>query len=274
VKRALCIATNYAGTPSALQGCVNDAHAWSDTLTRHGIYTELLVEQDATKARILDALRAGLRASGPDDLLVVTWSGHGTRVPDRDADETDRWDEAIVPHDYPTAGMITDDDLYALFAPAITRGVRVVGIFDSCFSGTMQRLAPALLAHWDAPHPAYRKQRWLPPQDWLDEADYAELAAVPAPAERGLSRRTACTLNACRDSEVTFDAYVAGRYCGIFTHVALKALSEFGDDLAGVTYAAWMRRIRTHLPSQDFDNTPQLDATKAQRYWTVFTEQG
>ena len=48
------------------------------------------------------------------DSLFFHYSGHGTHQKDvsPDKDESDGQDEALCPSDYPTAGLIVDDDLH------------------------------------------------------------------------------------------------------------------------------------------------------------------
>lgn len=54
-------------------------------------------------------------------------------------DELDKKDEAICPHDFATAGPITDDDIGAVLA-GMPAGVNLDIFLDSCFSGTVTRV--------------------------------------------------------------------------------------------------------------------------------------
>jgi hypothetical protein len=92
----------------------------------------------ATKAQILADIGAFVDNAGTGDYILVYYSGHGTSIPDADGDESDGYDEAIVPYDYvwdsgPT--LILDDELRAVFARSRTGKGAV--IFDSCNSGGM-----------------------------------------------------------------------------------------------------------------------------------------
>jgi hypothetical protein len=75
------------------------------------------------------------------DVVVITYSGHGTWVPDSDGDEPDRRDEALCPWDVREKGPLLDDNLFEIFSER-ERGVRLVMISDSCHSGTVARFAP------------------------------------------------------------------------------------------------------------------------------------
>jgi hypothetical protein len=52
-------------------------------------------------------------AARSGDTLVITYSGHGTWVPDSSGDEPDGRDEALCPHDIATAGPLLDDEIRA-----------------------------------------------------------------------------------------------------------------------------------------------------------------
>jgi hypothetical protein len=75
-----------------------------------------------------------IAVSAPNDELWFHYSGHGTQLRDTNGDESDRLDEAIVPEDFQTSGMITDDDLFMLI-----RNIRCKAflVFDSCHSGSV-----------------------------------------------------------------------------------------------------------------------------------------
>jgi len=70
-----------------------------------------------------------------NDYILVFYSGHGTQIPDTNGDETDGYDEAIVPVDFngDISSLIIDDDLGEIFSHSKTQ--KGVFIFDSCFSG-------------------------------------------------------------------------------------------------------------------------------------------
>jgi hypothetical protein len=64
-----------------------------------------------TGKAIKQHLAAVVQACKPGDVLFVHFSGHGTQVADKNADDADKKDEAIVPTDL---NIITDDDLRAI----------------------------------------------------------------------------------------------------------------------------------------------------------------
>lgn len=89
-----------------------------------------------TRAAILEAMRDLVAGATAGDSLLVFFAGHGTRVVDTSGDEEDGFDEAIVPVDYATAGVILDDTLHDVLVRPLPRGVRIFVLFDACHSAT------------------------------------------------------------------------------------------------------------------------------------------
>jgi metacaspase-1 len=258
MRYGLCIGINdYPGTGSDLSGCVNDAHDWAGELTKRGFEVATMLDAEATGAAMRDAIgrRVGAAASG--DLVVITYSGHGTWVPDDDGDEPDRRDEALCPYDIASAGPLLDDELYDLLSDR-ERGVRIVMISDSCHSGTVARYAPSTRADADT-------VRFLPPGVFLPPETARRAARMPRVAA-GRPRHAALLMSGCTDLEYSYDAHFDGRPHGAFTYFALKALRELP---ATATYREWSAAIAQSLPSQDYPQTPGLDGSSTQRRWPV-----
>jgi len=146
IKRAILIGCNYTATPSAkLQGCIRDVLNVSYTLIdAYGYRPEniTILRDDVktalpTRANILATLKSAMSASANYSELWIHYSGHGTQVRDTNGDESgpggDGRDEVIVPSDFQKAGMITDDEIYAILN---TSKCRTLVFFDSCNSGS------------------------------------------------------------------------------------------------------------------------------------------
>jgi hypothetical protein len=144
-KRALLIGINYPNTPNQLQGCINDVvEMKSLIIDAYGFNPNTIVtlrDDDPsnmpTRARILQELKILLANATLTTQIFLHYSGHGTNITDTGTDETDRLDECIVPSDYLTAGLITDDEINV-----IANGLKGIGIaiFDCCRSGTIMDL--------------------------------------------------------------------------------------------------------------------------------------
>src|SRR5262249_55507307 len=122
-----------------LSGCVNDYLNLSRQFSRFNLATSKIVrlcDLNATRANILESLRWLVRQDVK--VLIFQYSGHGTRIRDRNGDETSHYDSAICPVDFIDAGVILDDelaDIYALVPP----GKRLIILSDTCYSGKSQR---------------------------------------------------------------------------------------------------------------------------------------
>lgn len=272
-KRALCVGINYKGE-NQLQGCVNDMHDWSSEFNRrHFDQITELHDQFATRDAILKSLNHEVQQLKKGDLLVFTFSGHGTWIPDNHGDEPDGRDEALCPWDILTAGVkgvIVDDELFKVFSRAVPDS-KIVMISDSCHSGTVTRLL--------APLPGAgveRKPRFISPVNLLPADvngmiaanDYSALKTLGAKATKSAVRYAALLLSGCKDNEYSYDSCFNGRPNGAMTYVALHTLKTLP---AGTSYLDWYKAIRKMLPSQSAPQRPMLDGEWGWKAnWKVF----
>jgi len=246
--KALCIGINdYPGTDNDLSGCVNDAHDWAEELQRRGFTVSQLIDRDAKRAAMIKAIGALIDGAAKGDSLVITYSGHGTWVPDTGGDEPDGRDEALCPYDLASKGPLLDDDLHTLFARRAA-GVRIVLISDSCHSGSVTRGEEADI------DPGMPRVRFMPPQCWMKGA-LPPVALREAAPRGGFTRAGGDLLLAgCRDEEYSWDTSFRGRPNGAFTYYALKSLREAKPG----NYRQWFDAIRKYLPSTRLPQSPQL----------------
>ncbi|XP_010532015.1 PREDICTED: metacaspase-5-like [Tarenaya hassleriana] len=140
-KKAALIGINYPGTEVELRGCVNDVWRMHKCLVdQYGFAEEditVLIDTDdsytkPTGKNIRRALSDLVGAAKPGDILVVHYSGHGTRVPAETGEDDDTgYDECIVPCDM---NLIYDDDFRDL-VEKVPDSCRMTIISDSCHSG-------------------------------------------------------------------------------------------------------------------------------------------
>lgn len=260
-RRALCVGINdYPGTGSDLRGCVNDARDWRSLLDSREYETRLLLDADATRQNMRDAITQVVAATAPGDIGVITFSGHGSWKVDEDADEADLRDELLCPYDINEGNYLSDDELYEIFGDR-ERGARIVLISDSCHSGTVARVAPPSEED-DSPD----RVRFLAPETFLDASPLQHARALRAPRLFSRPRASALLLAGCQDTEYSYDASFGGRPNGAFTYVAIRALDKAGP---GAAYSDWFDAIRQRLPSASHPQTPNLQGTTYQRRWTA-----
>jgi metacaspase-1 len=267
MRRALCVAiNNYPGTENDLHGCVNDCHDWESLLSKdfHFDSAHILLDNAATKKAIVGALREYISLTKSGDLLVFTYSGHGSWVPDTNGDEPDGRDECLCPWDIGTTGaLITDDELHQLFS-ARAKNTRIVMVADSCHSGSVARFADPL-------HTAHPTIRYLSPDHFLQhhQRKISKTSVRRAEGGKAVRRSTqqALLLAACRDKEYSWDSEFGGRPNGAFTYAAIKALHSLSGE---ATYEDWYQAIRKRLPSHSAPQTPQLSGPRKSSLWPVF----
>lgn len=271
MKRSLHIGINdYPGTGSDLSGCVNDANDWKENLEARGFQTIALLDGEASKSNMVEAISKIVGDTGCDDIAVITYSGHGTWVPDEDDDEVDGRDEAFCPHDINQGQILTDDELYEILSKR-QRGARVIVISDSCHSGTVTRagnLMPGTASDsWN-----FKKTRFLAPEIYIkdDEVRLGRARRVEKAKASGSIWAAAVLLSGCDDQEYSFDAWFKGRPNGAFTYTALQTLKRLPGT---ATYRDWHREIRKILPNVNYPQTPQISGSWQQRTkWGVLAE--
>lgn len=269
-KTALCIGINdYPGTDNDLSGCINDANDWTALLAAKGFTTKKLTNKNATRTGMLNAMKNIIAAAKKGDTVFITFSGHGTYIPDENGDEPDGTDECFCPYDINTKGPITDDELFDLFSSK-EKGVKLVLISDSCHSGTVARFAPISTPGTAAGKNAFRRKvRFLPPATFLSRKEIDKLGirrAVRSSSPPG--RYGALLMAGCQDTEYSYDAAFQGRPNGAFTYVALAALKKMK---ANATYETWFKAIRKALPSQQYPQSPNLFGSSTMKKWKIFS---
>jgi len=66
------------------------------------------------------------------DLSIVYFTGLGSRIDDKDGDDSDGKDDVLVPIDYQSAGFIIDDDLRIKVLSPLPVNSKMLLIFDTC----------------------------------------------------------------------------------------------------------------------------------------------
>ncbi len=269
-KKALCVGINdYPYDGSDLNGCVNDAKAWADLLINKfgfpGSDVKLMLDAQATKASILEALKSMITGVKSGDILVFTNSSHGTYLADTSGDE-EKYDEAICPYDC-ADNLIVDDDLRNIFAN-LAEGVGLTVISDSCFSGTVTRAAIAEVIP-GLKTPDDRRVRFLNPALMGRAILENPFKAKPkGKTKYPESNMKDVLLSGCSDKEYSYDALIGGTYHGAMTYYALQAIKEANFQ---ITFQQLHRRILYLLDEGDYPQHPQLEGKKANKKRQIFS---
>lgn len=141
VGKALIVGVGNYQLPSAnLKGIDLDVKMASDMALYMGIAPEnihVVMDENATVGRVKEQMAWLSQNVGDKDRVFFYFSGHGTQVPDKNSDEADGLDEAMVLHDIDGKsynGLYVDDD----FGAALKRvpSQNMVVMVDACHSGT------------------------------------------------------------------------------------------------------------------------------------------
>jgi hypothetical protein len=114
---------------------------------KYGFQVHTLPEKEATHDGIIAAFRKYLITDAEEgDVCLFFFSGHGTQINNTASPEEDKLDEALVPIDVKRpvtekkdVKEIRDKELARLFNEALSKGVKLVIIIDSCHSGSIAR---------------------------------------------------------------------------------------------------------------------------------------
>lgn len=134
---------------------VNDANAiiekieecYSDRLT---VKSKLLTNEKADVKSLRTFLSEGIYDFIDKDTTVyIYFSGHGIQIPDENGDESDHFDEALVPYDFSYYDiyntLLIDDELYEFYRQIGKQSERLFVIVDACYSAGSVKGVKAIL---------------------------------------------------------------------------------------------------------------------------------
>jgi metacaspase-1 len=267
-----------AGGPD-LNGCINDARDMANTLVICGFppaNIRILTNQNAKRANIITYLNWLLANSKSGDSLAFYYSGHGTRVANVGTDlEIDGLDEAIVPHDYSTAGVLKDDDFKAIFDSKLKRGVNLEVIFDCCHSGTGTRNFNFIDGEQVVETP-----RFIEPM--LEDEFYfnfaREIESKKSPAEDSVLMPVKALVPvvgmkhtlwaACKDNQVAMEGNLGGVTRGYFTYNFCKILRATSGNITRKLLDAHTSNALAAMGAAQINQTESTSAEFKQKIFT------
>ncbi len=284
-KRALLIGINkYPNLPdySQLRGCVNDVNVMRQTLETSFNFPPdnitVLCDEDATAKKILEAMERLVIDSGPDDIVVFHYSGHGSQMPAL-KDKPRGYDESIMPYDsgrhnplFPRQVDpcdIRDTDIQEWLSRLTKITPNVTLIFDSCHSGSITRMEDSndegTRLRWVEPDPlpampltpvtqngsSPKGEPTLGASGWLLTSDRYVLLAACA-AEQG-----AYELDAPGDG-------VSTRH-GAFTYFLTQEINQATEN----TYQDVWDMVAVKVNNRFQKQTPQLEGARNRRVFNV-----
>lgn len=242
-KKALLFGLNYIGTPNALNGCIQDVQNVREFLLQKCDFKDsdiqLLTDQTAekpTRANMQKCLQALVENATSGDTLVVHYSGHGASIRDQSRDESDGMDEVLVPLDYQSAGLISDDWLLESVLSKVPAGVSLWIFMDCCHSGTIVDLRYNYKSACRLRRGRLVKNAPYNPAEWTDQFSFSlERSRDVSPGAQVVM------LSGALDREYASDAVIENIPQGAFTFALLQTLNNNLDSATGKLPAGKLR---------------------------------
>jgi hypothetical protein len=226
-KKALLIGINYLNTPYQLNGCIDDTKRMHDLLSTLGFQNiKILTDVTAikpTKTVILNELTQLIKTAASGDVLFVYYSGHGSNTYDTSGDETDKTDEMLVSLDLKA---VLDDELKNILNANMKTGVTLIGLFDSCHSGTVLDLKYQ-----------YSYNGTFTENDKVTECNGNVLM-----------------ISGCKDEQTSVEAYVDNKLQGALSWCFIDSINKNPNS----SWRELLKTISEKLEENGFTQKPQL----------------
>ena len=255
-KRAFIVGiSNYSSDYQLADGIGwNDIHGENDvkliapTLKKQGFTIQKLCNKEATANNIRKSLISFSAKCKSGDIIYLHFSCHGQPFEDYDGDESDGWDEALVPFDalkeyhqgkYTGENHITDDELNGYLKTIRNRvgpnGIVYV-VIDACHAGSSYRGEEdedsIVIRGTDKGFSRTNKQ-------YAPRIDKRGKIKV----EKSAQMANICILEACRSYQVNSEIRVEGKYYGSLSYYVNKVLQSVKLDMG----ISWMERVAQQM---------------------------
>ncbi|HRY33812.1 MAG TPA: caspase family protein [Bacteroidales bacterium] len=213
----------------------------------------LLEDRQATRAGIVAAVMKLTDESRPGDRIFIHFSGHGQRMQDRNGDEPDGFDEALVPFDarktyekgvYEGEKHLSDDALAQLFDTLRLKlgpDGSLLFTVDACFSGGISRSGLHHLVRGTSipmAAPAF-----------VPEQGKKELLAFDSDTQESRHSARLSVLTAGRPYQLAVE--LPEQQSGAFSHALATSLAAAGPAVTCGRLFEMIRIRMLEIPSQD-----------------------
>lgn len=253
-KRALIIGISDYGNAkedpnrwSNISGA-NDVVLLSPLFEQQGYEVTTLSDVQATYSKITSALKKVAKESKEGDIVYLHFSMHGQPFEDLNGDETDGWDEALIPVDaqmqYTEGGYegkkhLVDDELETYIAKIrskIGTSGELFVVLDACHSGTASR--------GDNDHiRGVRDGFTRSGKDYIPDRSKETNEYFKIPTSQGQSPVT--FLEACRSYQQNREVldYESKKWYGSLSYYIAKAMKEHQIDKSG----NWIESVKSGM---------------------------
>lgn len=245
VKKCLLIGINYTGTTNELRGCINDTINLQNFLIEQKMYTkeEMTFMCDnspeklkPTKQNICQQLNElvdfARKHENEKVKLFLSYSGHGSYLPDWNGDELDGHDEVLCPIDCDVSGYIIDDYIKSSFIDKLGANVDIFILIDACHSGTMCDLKLTYPCN--------------------DTTTYIE-------TRNEMTKCNVIMISGCRDEQTSCDAFLPIGKCKYQGAMTVAFVRNYRKELS---IEQIIKNMRQWLTNNNFDQEPQLSSGK------------
>ena len=229
----------------------NDVKLLAPTLKKQGFSIQKLCNKEATANNIRKSLASFSTKCKSGDIIYLHFSCHGQPFEDYDGDESDGWDEALVPFDalkeydqgkYTGENHITDDELNG-YLKTIRNNVGPKGIvyvvIDACHAGSSYRGEEdedSIVIRGTDKGFSKTNKRYVPRIDKRGKIKVEKFANMA----------NICILEACRSYQVNSELCADGKYYGSLSYYVNKALQSTKLEKS----ISWTERV-AQLMNQD-----------------------
>ena len=238
---------HYGGWSGELIACENDANDMADIAKTRGFVVTKLLTKAATRAKVIARIKKAAQLLKGGDVFLLSYSGHGGQLPDKNSDEDDAVDETWCLYD----GELVDDELNMLFGK-FKPGVRIAMFSDSCHSGTVAKAAYYQAMALSSKEPNAKRYRFMPSEVAqrtysANRAFYDRILKDKALKEsRDRVKASVVLISGCQDNQLSMD----GDFNGLFT---AHLLNVWNDGKFKGSYRKFHRAIVKQMPP---DQTP------------------
>jgi hypothetical protein len=240
---------SHYGSAGTLRGCENDATAMKQLADQIGFRSARLMTREATVSKVIHQISSAAERLNEGDIFLLTYSGHGGQVDDKNGDEDDYLDETWCLYDR----QLVDDELNAVLA-TFKRGVRILVLSDSCHSGTVTKMLLFETA-WKGVQPKDEEATWVRTLPWgllrqtyLKHQDLYDRVQVENPlGDRVLLSASVLLISGCQDWQLSADLPTNG----LFTQQLLEVWN--GGTFQG-NYIEFHQAIFDRMPDNQKPN--------------------
>jgi len=256
-RRALCVGINAYASANTLTGCVQDANTWAGLLRNNGFDVLSLLDQQASYDAITANLRSLVQSAKAGDVLVFTYSGHGTTVSDLTGRTEDGIEEAMVPVDFSTENpkLLMDFDLKAI-VDTLPAGVNLTCFIDCCHSGTILRMFVGMPPQSNVGADERARFIRLTPEEMAAVQQYQARfgAASRGLVAGGQEMMREVAFYACRPDEVAWESNGQGEFTRVATSLLTRGINVTHEQFQAAVTQAFGANPRQH---------PNLDCATA-----------